>query len=453
MKRKILVLAAFCVIIVLPPLVHGYVYPNVGDDTAAHLDIFDKIKASEYNDSPLILSYRIVGYPLVWISNFTKVKIEPLFLWFNYISLILIGLTVYFVFYRLLNVKTGWLSLVVLVFGAQSILFQFYYGQIFNAINMGIILPFLIFFSVRYLTQKKVYQLVMSLVLAVLFGAFHTSGIYLPFATAFVFGVYLVYSLARRKVLLKGAFYLGGGILVLSLVGFLISITNTRDLWYAVLHQLDNVRGFPIPNYLLGIVSPTVLILIGFAVAFFKDIIKTISPEARLIFLLLCGMAVVLGVAAFSGLSLDPFRQALDLATVLALLVCVLVGSLKWKNQMVAGVVLMAIGFGLWHNLPTWFSYNSAITRADKEAIQYVSSLGKTYTVSPNVAYWIYDRFMHVAYSENGSDILIARNLPMTPRSDSENYWYQPYGHEPDESLTLLRTFTDGKVTVKVYTK
>jgi len=460
-------LGLFCVLVFLPPIIHGYVYPSVGDDTAAHLQVFDKIQSDTYGDFPLILSYRLVGYPIVWLSNWTSWSIDIIFLWFNYASLVTIGLTIYFIISRLVNRTAGWLALAVTLFGAQGIFFQFYYGQIFNAINLGIILPWVLYFTVRYLTQGRWYQIIGALVLGGLFGAFHTSGIYLPFVAGFALCTYIVYSLVKRQSINLKAVYLGGSVAVLSLIVFLMSITNAGDLWEAVLHQLSAVMAVPLSNYFMGIVSPTVLILVVFTIVFMSDILKRLSSEAKVIIFLLFSITVVLGVSAFARLSLDPFRQALDFATVLAMLVAVMVGGFIWKlkSQFPIIILVLAVSFGLWHNVPTWLDYNSAIRPADKEAISYVEELGfYQYNTSPEIAHWIYDRVtVSAEYSDNVSGVLIVRNLPMTPRSDLDNKWYEIHGIDPDnykpiygddsfeDDYGLMKTFDDGKVIVKVY--
>ena len=454
-------------VIFLPPIIHGYIYPNVGDDAAAHLYVFDEIKAGGYENLPLILSYRLVVYPIVWLSNWAGWSIDTIFLWFNYASLVLIGLTIYFVIFRLVGRSAGWLALAVILFGAQGILFQFYYGQIFNAVNVGLILPLLLFFAVRYLAQGRLYQLIIALGLGGLFGAFHTSGIYLPFVTGFALFIYLIYRVLKRQSVNLRAVYLGGGVMLLSIVTFLLSITNTGDLWHAVSHQLNLAMAVPLRSYFMNIVSPTVLILIAFVAVFLKDILRESSVEVRITVFLLLSMSIVLSVAAFARLSLDPFRQALDLATILALLVAVLVGGFRWKlkSQAMMVFLVLAVGFGLFHNLPTWFDYNSAIRPADKEAIAYINGLNYAYyNTSPEVAPWIYDRFTMLSkYSGNVSSLLIVRNLPMTPRSDPNNKWYGNHGfdirnYKPiygsdtfEEDYNLLRMFDDGKIVVKVY--
>jgi hypothetical protein len=226
------------------------------------------------------------------------------------------------------------------------------------------------------------------------------------------------------------------------------------EFWYYAIHNMGKAMAVPIGSYMMGIVSPTVLVLLAFVAVYFRDAMRNLVGEAKIFAGLLCCTATVLAVASFGRLSSDPFRQALDLATILALLVVLLVSAVAWqpKNRMVAVVLLLAIGFGLWHNLPSWFGYNSAITKADREAIAYANTLDVAeYNCSPQVAYWIYDRFTEAKYSGNASGLLIVRNLPMTPRSDPKNKWFDGHGIEPDGKYILNGIFRDNAVVVKVY--
>lgn len=454
-------LLIFCAVVIIPPIMHGYVYPNIGDDSAVHLQMLDRMQAGDPTMPKLALPYIIIGYPIVWVSNLTSASIDVLFLWFSYLVLALIGITIYLVVSRLTDRKTGWLALILVLFCAQGILFQFYFGQTFNAINMGIVLPLLLFFTVRYITQWKIYQLVLVFLFGGLFGAFHVCGIYLPFFAGFATVVYVAHKLLIRKRVNLGVLYLGISMVLLPITAFVLLTPNVRELWYATFHTLGSAMAVPVANYMMDIVSPTILAAVAFAAVFFKDALKGITTEVKILVFLMSCMAVVLAVSAFGKLSLGPFRQALDLATVLALLVSLLImGILKMpKNRMASVVLLLAVGFGLFHNLPTWFGYNSAIRPADKEAIAYVNTLNRgSYNCSAEVAPWIYDRFMTLARWEKSPDaegfvapILITRSLPMTPRSTKGNIWYEYHGIEPDSDYILLESFSDSKVTVKVY--
>jgi len=448
-------LLLFCVVIILPPLIHGYIYPNIGDDVSAHLQVFDKIQQGN-PDKEMILSYRVVGYPIVWLSNLTNIDLDVLYLWFNYIVLILIGLTIFFVFWRLISLKAGWLALLVTLFCSQSVFFQFYYGQLYNAINLALIFPLLMFFSVRYLTQGKTYQLILAFVFGAIFGAFHASGIYLPVIAGGSLFVYIIYQFIKKKTYNKRVIIFGGSMVILPVIAFLLSMTNTGDLFNSALHSVETAVRFPIIPYLWDIVSPTVLILVGFLLLFNSTVKDNINSQGKvLLIILLCAIGI-LAIVTFIPLSVDPFRQALDLSTLIALLVAILVSFVDFKKMgwLTIGIVSIVIAFGLFHNLPTWFSYNSAISNADKEAIEYMNTQDiKQYNCSPQVAYWIYSRFTDAEFGRYSTDFIVVRNIPMTPRSDPENYWHDGFGIEPDENYKLLKTFKDNRVTIDLYGK
>jgi len=40
---------------------------------------------------------------------------------------------------------------------------------------------------------------------------------------------------------------------------------------------------------------------------------------------------------------------------------------------------------------------------------------------------------------------IVVRNIPMTPRSDPKNYWYDGFGMQPDDNYILLKSFESGK--------
>lgn len=455
----ILGLLLFCVLIFLPPVIHGYVYPNIGDDSAVHLKALDLMRVGDMTKVGY-LGIMLVGFPLLWISNLTNIGIDSLYLWFNYVALSLVGITLYFVMSRLVNKQTGWLALVLTLFCTQGILFQFYFGQTFNLINVGIILPWLVFFTAKYLAGKKVYQLVLIVIFAGLFGTFHTSGVYLPFIAGLVVVVYVIYCRVKKRSMRLHGVILGSSIVVFSvIVAVLLDpfALMGREGIMAVIASVCNpmAKGMAVPvaDYMLGIVSPTVLGMLVFACVFHKDIFKNIQGETKILFLILLCTATLLIIVTFIRISFDPWRTALDLATILALLASVSVGLFKRQwNKPVVIVLVLLVCWGLYHNVPTWFGYNSAIRPADKQAIAYANTLGyESYTCSAEVAPWIYSRFMEAEYIKDGSDLLIARSKPMTPRSDVDNIYYEWHGVLPDDSFGLVKIFRDSQIEVYVY--
>ena len=480
-RQKLITIGAlllFSVVIFLPPTLYGYVYPNVGDDAAGHLVVLDAIKDGSTPRFAYI-AHVVIGYPLVWISNLFDISIDPVFLWFNFTALALVGISLYFVVSRLVNKQAGWLALALTLFGAQGILFQFYFGQIFNLINMGIILPWLLYFTARYLMDKKISQLVLVIVFAGLFGSFHTSGIYLPFIAGSTVVVYVIYSRVKKQSMQLRGVVLGGSIVVFSIIVALLidpyamlGISRIGVVIYYIIYDLPNRMAVPVVNYILDIVSLLILVGLIFACIFHKDILKNIRSETKnILIILLCATGVLI-LVTFTKLSFDSWRTALDLATILALIVAISIGLLMelWKNKFVRIALVLIIGLGLLQNMPTWFGYNSAIRLADKQAIAYVNTLDyESYTCSAEVAPWIYSRFLeaeygtivltrydkikraYVKYTEDDSNLLIARSKPMTPRSDKDNMWYNEHSVVPDESFELTRIFRDSQVEVYIY--
>ena len=467
-KAKILTiigLLLFCIVVFLPPIIHGYVYPNLGDDTGGTLALFDDMRDEE-EGFPTIqyLGYLLVGYPLVVLSSMSGIDIDVLYLWFNYVALAGVGITLYFVVSKLLGRVAGWLALLLVLFGSQSILFQFYYGQTFNMINIGIIMPFLIYFIAKYLVEGKKYQFILGVLFLALYSSFHTSGVYLPAVAGLATLIYIITMLIRRRKIQKRVIILVSVMMVFG-VGLFVWLVFLPTLDAMSRHNPNPLsiilayigKGMPIPigSYFLSIVSPTVLILLSLAVVHYREIFKSvITKQIQIIGLLLLSAIVVLASVVFTRFSLDPWRQALDMATVFALFIAILTGVLlkHQKTKLIIVAVILCVGFGLYHSVPTWFGYNSAVRPADIEATAYIDNY-QTFSASANVQPQIYDRFTTANYVGINGDVIIVRSEPMTPRSDPENIWYGGHGILPDDDYILSQIFKDEKVEVKIYEK
>jgi len=257
----------FTLVILLPPIIHGYVYPNIGDDSAVHLKWMDEMNTKGFSPiGNIYLGFAMVSYPILWLSRLTGASVDGIFLWFNYLALVGVGIALYFVLSKLVNRLAGWLGLVVVVFCAQSILFQFYYGVVFNMINVGVILPLLILFAVRYLVERRIYDLGFLLLLVMVYSSFHTSGIYLPAFALCVMTVYVVYSRIKKRSIQPSLILLGVGVTVLSTICLGLFVPDVRAI--VSLHYMEKLKtalAVPIMDYLWTIVSiPTVILLLVF---------------------------------------------------------------------------------------------------------------------------------------------------------------------------------------------
>jgi hypothetical protein len=232
LSKKILigvVFLFFVLMIILPPIIHSYIYPSVGDDNSLHMTI---IKNGNLFGQ-MYFAYIVIGYPMRWISSITSLDINNLYLWFTYIVMIGIGGVFYFIMTKLVNYKAGLLSLIIPFFLSLGIWKQFNYGMIPNLINVEIILPFLIYFIILWLINRRNWQWMVVIGLTILFSLFHTTGIYLTLLIIVSIIGYILFN--RKKIDWQ-------------VVRFLSSIFFFNIIWVIILGIITK-RIFPQPNH------------------------------------------------------------------------------------------------------------------------------------------------------------------------------------------------------------
>lgn len=459
----VFLIVLFCALIMLPPIIHGYIYPTLGDDTAdPHLATFDRILENVRTGEPVgevhYLAYPIVGYPMAYISEAFGVSIDDQFLWFNYIALVLVGLSCYFVVSRLVNRVAGLFALFLPVFCAQGLMFLFHCGTIFNIINIGVILPWVVYFAVKWLKDRRVYQLIFALVFAVLFSTFHTSGVYLVAAVVLALVVFVVYRIKKQKGvgLLKVVFFGLGMAAVCSLCIWFLTPWGVRT----IIESPSAVMVVPAGLFFRHIVSLSVwaILAVSLALIYGHRTGKVRAETKMLVFALLCLVIPLIPTTFINELALDVCRQAFALATIVAVMAAVFAGLVYefGKSKLVILLLVLFAVAGSFNNVINWFDYNSAIRQVDKDAIAYVNTLDcETYSCNVGVAPWVFGRFVDLEYTETDGDVLVERNMAMTPQCNKDDYWFKPHGIEPNEDYRLLETFDNDKdgIVVSVYEK
>lgn len=142
-KILIAVLIIITISIIIPPIIHHYIYPTNGDDTASHLlyfmDMDNPDPSWPYSTYPLYYGQEITGRFL----NLLPIDIHTSFMWFHYAVLItgiwIIGLTVGYS----INMYGGIVAS-LLVFGRSYLMMQFQWGIIFDIIGIIVLLPLII---------------------------------------------------------------------------------------------------------------------------------------------------------------------------------------------------------------------------------------------------------------------------------------------------------------------
>jgi len=459
-KLPLITFILFALIILLPPLIYGYVYPNTEDDSAVHLAIIEALARGE----EVTFGYpgqAIIAYPIAYLSNWFNLSINVLFLWFNYIALIGVGLTFFYILSKLVNKVAGLLAIPLVIFCTPSTLTLFECGTIFHLINTCIILPWAIYFLIEWLQHQKPHQATTSLALILAFSAFHPSSIYLPYTVGLFLVLLVAYKLKQKKRL-EGARIFTFGLIAVGL-GFMLSsyLLPTSNLTTEAISTISGQRTSQIlpPTissfsvYYLGLMVLVILILTIITVATQGKI--TLPSKSKLMLLALGSLSIPLALVTFTGISSDPLRTSMDLSIYLTVAVTIVAGLVlaQVKRSILTYTTVPIVALGVILTLTAWVGYNSSITKADIQAIDYIDGLGgNTYNCSTQVAPWIYDRFTDKTYSPSSS-LMVYRNLPMTPRTNPDQYHYQ-YNHvsqlEDFKEYEVIRIFEEGKVKVYV---
>ncbi len=424
-KSKVIIivgLVVFCIIIVLPPIMRGYVYPNIGDDTAAHMNILDTIglfaPGNENLEQIRYSAIYIVGYPLDLVSHIFSVSKDTLFFWFNYLALIGVGLSLFFIFKDLVSLSAGIVALVLPIFTSYSMLLLFYSGVVFEIINIGIILPLACYFTIKWLMAKNKRYAISAICLFLLFATFHSTGIYLPFIILASLASFIIYRAMKRQAISKwGVLYTVVAVSCF-IVLFMLFNPILENIFQAVAVPYGGISGLPLlQESLLHYMSYFTLVILIISVAFLVGKYRQISDTEKLTVVAFGALAVLMLPAILFGWSPQPFRQGMALAIFLSMVAVALLGiviRLDKRRVVVLVLVGLVIGGGT-INANSWLgNYNSALERIDIEAIEYINSLpGEYYSSSDNVDPWIYSRYVEKKHRIQGGDILVVRNMPM----------------------------------------
>jgi len=424
-------LAIYTAIVMLPPFVYKYIYPVSGDDAATHMNF---IKHSNILHQ-LYFGY-VIGYPMKWVASL--VRINTSFFWFNFVVLLGVGYSIYFVLSKLVNWKAGLFGLALILI-ANGIWTEFYYGEIFNVLNMGILLPFLIYFAVRWIEQRKPYQLVLMFIFGVSFALCHTSGVYL-FPTVLTLLIsYIGYSIFKKQKIDKQLVIVGAALFIISSLCAFWLYGKTIAEWSWVFQSSGRLSF----SYMLQVLSPITFALLALAL-FYQARINNIAMK-----LLLAMGFVLLGAVILSPHS---DKQFYDFVTIISLITACLISVVNNKMARYAVLILVVAGIGF--NIQNWVGYHSAVKIPDKEAIKYLNTLNvQTYSCNQYTENAIYSNYIKEQYVAIGGDVLIVRNVPQTLNSTPSSMAYVPHGTDSTQGYTLEKTFSDNGVEVDIWAK
>ena len=476
----ILILTIFSLVIIFPPIYYHYIYPSIGDDSSWHLEVMDKIVEEGGITLPEGAGYYgpvVLGL----ICRVTGANTDKLFLIFNFMVLILAVVSIYFLLSKLVNREAGLISLPLVFLCSPGILTLFYCGTIFDILGMYILLPLAILFLVLWLKESKTYQLILTLFFLLLCSVLHSlTALYVFNSLAFFLVISLIYfCITKDHTRLKKYGLFSGFFFIVSFVISCIVLPHFLTLELGILSKFE--LGILSKDAIIEVFIPITVPRVSasqFFLQYFPPwssgilfgsltclaILKlrgklVLEKTTKLLLAILLAFLAVLFVGLM--ISMDSIRCALELSSFLAILTSITLsliikevrkGNIR-KLFPIATIVLIIIGCII--PLSNWFSYNSSIRPADKEALNYLNNLeGSTYSTSTQVAPWIYSRFTDKKYMEEGGDYIIYRTIPMSDKTNPDClwFWYKRESLREDYSdKTILKIFEDKKVEVYIY--
>ncbi len=239
MKWLFLTLAILSVLIILPPIVHGYIYPSWGGDSAEHLIYFHNMD----NQRPLYYGQYVIGKLL----NALPIDINVSFLWFNYIVFVLIVWVIGLCTTFAVNSLAGILASILVAFGFFQTISLFGSGTIFDLMGIGILLPLALL--CLHKGDKGIGWVFGAIICLASFACFHPNGKYV-FA---LIPIVIIYELVRRQ-----------GLRVLT--GLIADIWNNRYMMYLSGLVVALVFGYTVeiakPNSIRLISDASILLMV-----------------------------------------------------------------------------------------------------------------------------------------------------------------------------------------------
>lgn len=167
--------ALLFIIVIIPMMIHSQTYLSLNNDSVGHMVVFNAIKDGS-NPQFLYLGQKLTGYLLVWINKLTHIDLAILFMWFNFLSLYLSGISVgWLVRVTTKNKVASFLSACVIIFGILSTLRLFMSGTIFNIVDILVFVPIIFVFVYKMVDEKKPMYLFVIIPLSVFTYFFHSS--------------------------------------------------------------------------------------------------------------------------------------------------------------------------------------------------------------------------------------------------------------------------------------
>lgn len=309
----LITLAIFIIVVLLPPVIMPEKLLFMNNDTVNHIKVFEEMK----NGNWLAYIYPwqlITGIVIIGINNITNIEISTIFMWFNYIVLIIAGITISWLTWLITKNKFATaVSPFISIFGIGSTMHLFYSGTIFNILNLMIIFPLAIILFILAIEKKSVNLFIIMITFVGILTFFHPSG---------ASGITTIF---------KDIVYPEGKINILYAILTFFGICSSLLFGFCIYKIIKSKPKFNIMTIMpIGILSVYCLMYI---------------------------ILMIFGIGSFSS------RYAINAFLILGILLCILLG-ISMNNKEVDTLkvkigLCIIIGIGVIPNLINWFTWVS----------------------------------------------------------------------------------------------
>lgn len=467
-RGALLILLIVSLVLILPPIIHQYPYPNLSDDTPRYLAGIERMIDGQpyYEDFG---TYQVYRYPAPALTGLVIKALHTDPYWtfyiFHYLALIAISISVWFFCTKLFNKLVGYIGLVAVVLCTPSFMQFFLDGAIFNLINLLIFGLMGILALIYWLRTNRPYYAVISMMLLTISILYHSStGLEIFFGVLAFLTMYIVWDVLhkKRQTFIRVMPYL----MIYGIIGTVLIITicpesDTLIKLSSNIGVKEGATSVSIYSFVLQKSSLMVLLFTILATLYiFKSrCIKCIEHKLGLGLMLSWCVVVVGTIFIKNG---NPDRSAQDASIIVALLGSSLIGLALYdmRNRFSRSIKKLGILLLIVAAIPVmyhYYGYNSAVRGVDLQAIELLNSLdGQTYFGSTQLESSIYGLFTDKVYIKDG-EYIIYRSLPMSGKTNPNHPYTEVVGNASTEEdfkgLPILGSFYDSTVKVVVYGK
>lgn len=481
-KGALLFLVVVSLILILPPIIHQYPYPNFSDDTPCYLQVVEKVADGDLTQQDSYIFFEQHSLGSFWSYHYRyaapatvgliarMLNSDPYwtFYAFHYLSLILIAGCLYLFCFRVFNKTAGILSLFFVLLSTPSLLRFFLFGSVFNLVNLLVFGLMGSLALIYFIKTKRLYYAVCSLALFGVSVLYHSStGIEIFASVGFFLACYLAYKAFRKQWkdfkavgLYTTAFCAINGLLLYFLAPESLRLVTNVFNGTSVSSLAATQSPFNLYNFVVMDTNYP-LLLIGLIATGYVIINRRILSQVNQLGIWLTGAFIlVIGTTMVMG-SAEPSRSGQDMSIYLAIVltgfISIALYSLKHKikSSKDKWIGVLLIGCMTIPCMTGWFSYNSAIHPIDKEAIAFINSTNGSYSVSTQIQYRIYELFIDNELEDEGGDYIIYRNTAMTSERRIGELYCQVIGNESVEEyydgLPIAAEFSEGDIEITIY--